>query len=131
MIRYKGDISELPRVSEEVRIQLFLTRPVVEMLLDRCPELSQVILTRTAERYMTSRAKDLLEEREIVITREKRGGGRPIEHSRVVIEEIEEMGENTDLSYRQISERTGVPCSTVARIVRGEVKKERWREDYG
>lgn len=124
-----SDVNHLPRETRKVFIVRFLSENLVKSLLNRCPRLDLVILTRTARKNTSKEALTLLKKNKVGISVDYFKAGRPVKLSRKQVAEILKLREQ-GFTYRELASKFGVGASTICRIFKGSTKFVRWKEDY-
>ena len=129
IIRKLDDINKIPASIERVHITKFLSYPLVDLLLRKCPNLKQVIITKTARRNASKKAINFLKAKGIDIIKDYNGPGRPVTFSRLTLAKMKQLRQK-GLSYKEIAKVLNLNVKTVYRALTGKIKFCRWKEDY-
>lgn len=128
VVRKLADVRGIPTTAKKIRSR-FLTLRLAKLLLERCPQLEQVVFTRTARKSASKRALSYLRSRRIDIISESLGQGRPVKFSRADLVKFMNMRER-GFSYERIAREFGLSKPTVLRALKNQTKFCRWSEDY-
>lgn len=129
IVRRMQDIAGIPDTANKVRVVRCLTRRVAESLLNRCPRLKRVTLTRFARKRASKKALDCLLSAKIDLICDSARQGRPVGFSRVELMKMRLMREK-GFSYERIASFVGISQGSVFSALKGYTKFHRWREDY-
>jgi len=129
IVRKIADIRELPRSAEEIRIVNVLTLRTAKLLLNRCPRVKRVILTRTARKRASEATVKYLIAKNVDVICDYAKQGRPVKFSRTDLVKMIQM-RRKGFTYKEIAARVGVSPLTVLRALKGHTKFNRWSEDY-
>lgn len=128
-VRTIRDIGALPPEARTVRIVRFLSGRGARLLLERCPKLRRVILTRTARRSINRRTLECLQAGGVDVIQDYSGQGRPVKFSRRDLKRMIEL-RGRGWSHEKIASKLGISTSAVSRALAGHTKFCRWGEDY-
>jgi hypothetical protein len=129
IVRKNEDINRIPQHSRKVYIVGHLSFNRAKLLLERCPNLEKVVLTRTVKKNASRKALRYFFKRGVGVITDYSGRGRPVGFSRQALVEMRTMREN-GFTYSEIAAAIGVSMQTVRRALNGSIKFIRWREDY-
>lgn len=129
IVRTSTDIYALPKSLEQVRFTCYLTTSMAEKVLKRCPGLKLVILTCTARKRSSKKARRILMQRGMDLICDYSKQGRPTNFTRVDFLRMKKMQERGS-SLGKIAKTVGVSSKTVARALNGQTKLSHWGEDY-
>lgn len=124
-LRENTPIGSLPVDLEQIHLVRPISAKKLKLAFERCRGIRTIGASPSVEKRLAPKARKILQEKGIVISRAHRAG-RALNLDLSTVKQIADLKKDF-LSLRKISERTGVPKSTVHYLLK-KAKREKIRK---